>query len=450
MSANKRLDPKNNPQFCVVPWTHTYLSPQTERRLCCASREKSSFVQQYIDQPGVHGSVYKPDSLKQHWNSEKMKDIRKRMLAGEVLPECSVCNENVLSLSTYRHWFTQQLFGDVTEKVLKSTDEDGSTTLEPISFDYRFDNSCNFKCRTCGDQFSSSWESENKVNGAYALRRDPWLEPENRKAISDFQSTVVENEFAEAVESKKIREIYWVGGEPLVWKQHWKYMKRIIELGYADSVYARYNTNLSKVEHQGQKLFYDILPHFKDYMISASIDGSGKIGEFIRTGLVWEKWIANFEEGVKASRNRSETSMLFDVTISLPTLFSIEDLLEEALRLDVRMEVKVMYGFDPFVIQHPLAVPKHILHPFLNKLIKKIEPKVTRKQSAVLATLKELLNRPSFEESFHGNYKAEFFRGRDYLREIAKRRNDGQNGKLNYEMIYAAEPAILDWWMQGP
>lgn len=184
-------------------------------------------------------------------------------------------------------------------------------------------------------------------------------------------------------------------------------------------------------------------------MISASIDGAGKIGEFIRTGLVWEKWIANFEEGVKASRSRSETSMMFDVTISLPTLFSLEALLEEALRLDVRMEVKVMYGFDPFVIQHPLAVPKHILHPFLHKLIKKIEPKITRKQNAVLATLKELLNRPSFEESFHANYKTEFFRGRDYLQEIGKRRNDGQNGKLSYEMIYAAEPAILDWWMQG-
>ena len=31
-----------NKTFCMAPWSHTYVSPQGERRLCCASREKSS------------------------------------------------------------------------------------------------------------------------------------------------------------------------------------------------------------------------------------------------------------------------------------------------------------------------------------------------------------------------------------------------------------------------
>ena len=35
--------------FCVAPWTHTYVSPQGERRLCCASREEPQFQKQYID-----------------------------------------------------------------------------------------------------------------------------------------------------------------------------------------------------------------------------------------------------------------------------------------------------------------------------------------------------------------------------------------------------------------
>ena len=36
------------------------------------------------------------------------------------------------------------------------------------------------------------------------------------------------------------------GGEPLMWDMHWKAMERIIELGFADEVYVRYNTNLSR------------------------------------------------------------------------------------------------------------------------------------------------------------------------------------------------------------
>ena len=32
-----------NKVFCMAPWSHTYISPQGERRLCCASREEHSF-----------------------------------------------------------------------------------------------------------------------------------------------------------------------------------------------------------------------------------------------------------------------------------------------------------------------------------------------------------------------------------------------------------------------
>jgi hypothetical protein len=36
----KRIKPsEGNNTFCMAPWTHTYLSPQMERRLCCSSRE---------------------------------------------------------------------------------------------------------------------------------------------------------------------------------------------------------------------------------------------------------------------------------------------------------------------------------------------------------------------------------------------------------------------------
>ena len=36
----------------MAPWVHTYLSPQMERRLCCASLEKATNFNQYIDTKG--------------------------------------------------------------------------------------------------------------------------------------------------------------------------------------------------------------------------------------------------------------------------------------------------------------------------------------------------------------------------------------------------------------
>ena len=34
-------------------------------------------------------------TLKEHWNSPYMMDIRKKLMAGEKIPQCDVCNDNL-------------------------------------------------------------------------------------------------------------------------------------------------------------------------------------------------------------------------------------------------------------------------------------------------------------------------------------------------------------------
>ena len=50
--------------LCLAPWTHTYLSPQTERRMCCASREPAQNFEQYIDTKAGTGK-YIPITLEE-------------------------------------------------------------------------------------------------------------------------------------------------------------------------------------------------------------------------------------------------------------------------------------------------------------------------------------------------------------------------------------------------
>ena len=64
----------------------------------------------------------------------------------------------------------------------------------------------------------------------------------------------VVKEFTEAIENKTVTEVYWCGGEPLMWKIHWTAMERIIELGYTDKVLARYNSNMSRMKFYGKDL----------------------------------------------------------------------------------------------------------------------------------------------------------------------------------------------------
>ncbi len=124
--------------MCLAPWVHTYLSPQTERRMCCASREPAQNFEQYIDTKSGTGR-YIPITLEQHWNSEHMKSVRRRMMNGETLPECEVCNDRLLNTSVYRTYF-DHLFQHKLSEVYVSTDETGYTTMAAVSWDYRFSN----------------------------------------------------------------------------------------------------------------------------------------------------------------------------------------------------------------------------------------------------------------------------------------------------------------------
>ena len=106
-SCMKRIKPsEGNKTFCMAPWTHTYLSPQTERRMCCASREPAQSFKQYID-TGNDAKEYKPLHFKEHWNSDHMKSVRLRMMAGEELSECEVCDHKLLNTDVYRSYWNQ-------------------------------------------------------------------------------------------------------------------------------------------------------------------------------------------------------------------------------------------------------------------------------------------------------------------------------------------------------
>jgi len=164
---NKRIKPsQGNKTFCMAPWTHTYLSPQMERRLCCSSRETPENFEQYIDsvdQTGKTDTLHLT-TLKEHWNSDYMKSVRLKLMAGEEIPQCAVCNHRLLNEQVYRQHFNW-LYKNKVDEAFNSTDETGATTMMTESFDYRFSNLCNFSCRMCGDMLSSTWETENKKHG---------------------------------------------------------------------------------------------------------------------------------------------------------------------------------------------------------------------------------------------------------------------------------------------
>jgi hypothetical protein len=357
------------------------------------------------------------------------------MMAGETLPECEVCNDKLLNTDVYRSYFNR-LFAHKYEEAMAATDDTGFTTVKPISWDYRFSNLCNFKCRTCGDMLSSAWESEQRQHNMidWSNSKNNWMIPTVREQISQFQDTQIEAEFALAVEQHRVEEVYWVGGEPLMYEQHWRHMRRIIELGDGPRVYARYNTNLSRVDYRGCNLFSDVLAHLRDWQICASIDGTGRTGEYIRTGLDYGAWRLNFEQGLQYARHPRQ--MRIDFTLTLPGLFEVGNIQRLADELGVDILAKVVFSFTPDIILSPLALPRTVLDNIVDELTKDLP------MGALKDVLMQLKNRPTFQESWPNEYQTALARGKRRVLKLENIRGD------SYTLADILQPnqEIYDWY----
>ena len=432
----KRIKPsEGNKTFCMAPWTHTFISPQLERRLCCSSIEKSTNFKQYIDSSGPDNKELQMLSLDEHWNSEYMKSIRVKLMAGEEIPQCAVCNHKLLNAQVYRQHFNRFYSKDIDEAFDK-TDEDGKTDMQVSSWDYRFSNLCNFTCRMCGPPLSSSWETENRKAG----KLEPWMQKDVKDQLQKFHDQQVVKEFQESIENKSVKEFYWCGGEPLMWKIHWTAMQRVVELGYANEVFARYNSNMSRITYFGKNLFDDILSKFQDWQINASIDATGEIGEYIRTGLKYDEWLENMRYARKWIKHPRQLQL--DLTVTLPGLLDLENMYELQKDLKIPLLCKKVFTFEPDTYMSPLFLPRTLL----NKIVMKLKEKYKDEKRSVfnlafLEGLDDLMNHPTNDERYDKETCEKGWRdGKAQCETIDKRRG------TDIKKILQKEPEVLEWW----
>ena len=382
-----------NLTFCMAPWTHTFLSPQAERRLCCTSREEHQFQKQYIDTDydadtkQLTADDFAPAKLTDHWNSEYLRNIRLKLLNGQTLPQCEVCN---------------------------------------------------FKCRMCGELFSSSIEAEKKKNNLWNPTDQPFMQKDIKAKMQKFQIEVAEEEFMDAIKSGVVEEIYFAGGEPMMIAMHWNAIDYLVKHDMADQCTVRYNTNLSNITYQDKSL-YEYLKHFKNWQICASIDAVGDIGEYIRKGLVWDNWLANFKAGM--SLPDAHDNMIIDLTITGPGMLSLKEIYDLSKELDVRIETKHMFAFHPGIVFSPRAWPRNVLNTYVDDLLAYMHD-AGPKQASLIGCLKSLKTQPNFEEEWPDTYHNAFIHGKKHHEGLDKIRNE----KLTLGDIYATHDDLNKWW----
>ena len=214
-------------------------------------------------------------------------------------------------------------------------------------------------------------------------------------------------------------------------------MKRIIELGDGPNVYARYNTNLSRVDYKGINLYRDILSGVRDWQICASLDGTGPIGEYIRTGLDYDQWLENFHQASKIASHRRQ--LRIDFTLTLPGMFEITRIEQLARRFGVDVLAKVIFSFSPDIVMSPLALPRDVLHPWIDEITDQMQ----HSGGALRDILVQLKTRPTFEEQWPGEYQEAIARGKARVLQLEQIRTQS----VTMTDILSERPDVLEWWM---
>lgn len=274
----KELLLKRSKTFCMMPWVHMHTTPAGASAPCCIAESCAS-------ENGFGNS--REHSLDEIVNSEQMKQLRLDMLSGKMNNECVKCYAHEKEgVKSFRQ-FSSEEWAHAFDDVIENTNlEDGSVTnFKMRYFDIRFSNICNFKCRTCGPEFSTQWEQENLKSGVFYAKVIP--KNDNPKFLQDVVDQIDNMEIA-----------YFAGGEPLITEEHYILLEEMLKRGRTD-IKLRYNTNLSNFKYKNK----DILSLWSKFDnpidIYASIDHYGERAEYIRHGTDWKVVEENFLKAKK-------------------------------------------------------------------------------------------------------------------------------------------------------
>jgi len=288
--------PNQNKTFCMAPWVHMNIGPNGDVYPCCLmplcdmkesdskTIEDSTLKTISTECDGESrdfkiGSLMN-ESLREIWNNDNMKELRRNMMSGKESNFCTTCyKEEEIGHDSLRQDMNHSYSNHY--KYVKETKEDGTfEKFNLVYWDFRLNNICNFKCRMCSPGYSSSWEQE--------MRGHFNIEGEYPKIDVDMVHQDIEPLY------DIVEEIYFAGGEPLIADHHYEILNKLIQKNRNNSVRISYNTNFSTLKYKDNNVL-DLWEKFPNLSISISFDGVGKRGELIRKGFDWQKFLDNFK-----------------------------------------------------------------------------------------------------------------------------------------------------------
>jgi len=334
--------------ICALPWLHLNIIPRGKVYHCCMTSDYKTFAGDLTTQ-----------TIEEVWNGDYMKNLRKDMINGVEPKACSKCFEAERSGGSSTRLNHNKYFKSKLEEIPVITSPDGHVDNVDLKYwDFRFSNLCNYKCRTCGPEFSSSWIPEGKELG--------WLsEADSKKTINI--ATVDESTNVDFLKKyvNTVEKIYFAGGEPLLMDEHWQILD-MLDQAQRYNVILTYNSNLSKLTYKDKNVLDYWAKWGRRVWLWPSIDELGERAELIRSGTNWPVVEANLR-AISALNIHVSPS----ITVSAMNVFRIPAIIDGLIELGViKQEYENWSNFSINVVEFSPRFHVSILTTAYRKQIK--------------------------------------------------------------------------------
>ena len=258
--------------FCMLPWIHLHAWPDGRAYPCCLGMAAHPV------------GNFKEKSMREIWNDEPMREMRRNMLADKPCRQCGDCYEQEVAGFASMRNNSNKSFGHHIKEI-EETRPDGSLPDMRLHYwDVRFSNICNLKCRSCGSIFSSRWYDDDvKIWGKELRPRVSFAGRHEEDVWEQMQEHI-----------PHLDQIYFAGGEPLIMEEHNRILKLLIEKGNT-RVRLIYNTNLTELKFKKESVL-DLWKHFPTVCVAASLDDMGERAGIIRSGTDWARVEQNIQD----------------------------------------------------------------------------------------------------------------------------------------------------------
>ena len=353
--------------FCMLPWTHLHAYPDGRVYPCCMA----DYWHPVAD--------LRKSTMKEAWNEDKYKAIRKNMLEDKPSPQCTKCYEQEDNGFFSMRYDSNRTYGHHIAEVDQTLPDGEHPEFKIRYWDIRFSNLCNFRCRSCGPIFSSNWYNDHvklykKVPDV--LGRD--------MARVEYAAGDEETMMAQMEEHiPNLEQVYFAGGEPLIMKEHYYLLEKLIEYGKTD-VRIHYNTNFSELAFKDKHVF-EYWKHFKNVSVGASLDASGARAELMRKGTDWKQTVENRQRMMKEVPH---VDFYVAATISSMNILHILDFHKEWTELGLikakDFNVNICQGPEWYRVDiFPEKVKKDLIEPAYRKHIEWLRPQDSLQRATV-------------------------------------------------------------------